>query len=224
MKIKTHTHSIQSRLRKAIKLGYSEIVKKFIKKGVDLGQPDKNGKYPLMLAIESVSFPVLKIITDMENIEENTKVGGFVAKICYNMQMEQIKIIEMLIHAGADVNMPDKDGKIPLKAAIETGNRKIVLMLLATKKINITTLGDLRVLANLIKRAAKNKDLEIMQGCYNIQAVQNILTSTDSTSLPKDQAKPASATATDSLAMYKLSLSHGAVNKNQSYPARNPSP
>ena len=48
----------------------------------------------------------------------------------YELSIEQtIPVAEHLIANGADVNAKDKDGKTPLKLAIEKDNKEIIILL-----------------------------------------------------------------------------------------------
>lgn len=67
----------------------------------------------------------------MEGDDPNEKMSEWgIAPLKIAAALGSLRIVELLITAGADVNLKDSTGSVPLHAAAEKGNREIIAILL----------------------------------------------------------------------------------------------
>ena len=133
-----NTESREEQLRAAARRNDSGRVSALIESGVPVDATDKNGRTPLLDAIDNQSKDVIPVLIKMRasvNQVDNygeTPLGLAVAKA-------DIKTIQLLLKAGAKVNTLDKRGDTVLYSAISQGDEALVKLLLSSKaNVNIT--------------------------------------------------------------------------------------
>ncbi|MEX2514901.1 MAG: ankyrin repeat domain-containing protein [Candidatus Paceibacterota bacterium] len=118
----------------AVSYGDEKAMRFFIKKGADIKGVKDGGTTGLMLAAEKGHLGIVKIFLNeySVNVDQKDKKRGNTALIyairrsgstpvpCTKKLLEKyIKIIELLLDYGADVNVKNKYGKTPLMYACE---------------------------------------------------------------------------------------------------------
>uniref|UniRef100_A0A671S567 Histone-lysine N-methyltransferase EHMT1-like n=1 Tax=Sinocyclocheilus anshuiensis TaxID=1608454 RepID=A0A671S567_9TELE len=107
-----------------------ETVKYLLKAGASTGHKDMRGSTCLHLAARGGHTGVLQYLVSMPSIDVNCKDDGGWAPLTWateNMNLEQVK---MLISAGADVQIRDKEENVCLHWAAFSGCDKIAQLLL----------------------------------------------------------------------------------------------
>lgn len=107
-------------LNMAAFLGDVESIDSFIKKGTNLNQADEKGITPLMSATVS-GKKIILLSTNRFHVlkfQSSSKITIYFLQIRFT---DHIKIAEMLIKNGANINLADKKGRTPLYLAIVKG-------------------------------------------------------------------------------------------------------
>jgi len=121
----------------AVKIGYEKIVSGLIKVGADVNKRDKYGNTALFYAIsDAVKYQRYFIVKDLIAAGIDTNIRSYSRKVKYFGDYIHMlsktplhyavelgaaeELIKILIDGGADLNLPDDDGKTPLAFVIIT--------------------------------------------------------------------------------------------------------
>lgn len=106
--------------------GQIEEMKKYIQDGVDLNKKDEGGDLPLTLAAIYNQYEAVKLL--LENGANVNKKAGYGRTAL--MQADSVKVIELLLKSGADMELIDDAGDNALLLASEKCNIKKAEILL----------------------------------------------------------------------------------------------
>ncbi|KAK1463914.1 hypothetical protein CMEL01_12675 [Colletotrichum melonis] len=104
-------------------------IEKFLEYGADLEARLQNGRTALHVAISMRSSPMTEFLSDQgayldRRVNEHTALTYAISTACPD-------IAEVLIGAGADVNLPSSKGNFPLLAAASAGDLRTMKLLLS---------------------------------------------------------------------------------------------
>ncbi|UKZ61196.1 uncharacterized protein TrAtP1_002466 [Trichoderma atroviride] len=117
----------------AASLGNAEIFEVLLEQGADLDSQDEEGKTALHLALEAGNLALTKRLIELFKDKSLLDVQDSSGKTSlYQAAYSGMKlVIELLLEAGADVNIRSKAGKLPLHEG--TDNHDITLLLAEAK-------------------------------------------------------------------------------------------
>ncbi|XP_049546590.1 E3 ubiquitin-protein ligase mind-bomb-like isoform X2 [Anopheles darlingi] len=93
-------------------------------------QKAKNGHTPLHLAIRRGSTDVAELLIKIPGTDVNSQDINFFTPLHLAVIQENIKIVQQLLHHGADKHIQDSSSNIPIDYAEKNGNRKISSLLM----------------------------------------------------------------------------------------------
>ncbi|WP_413852641.1 ankyrin repeat domain-containing protein, partial [Candidatus Ruminimicrobium bovinum] len=103
--------------------------------GEDVNATDKNGKTPLLIAIEKSSLNTVNYLFDNDaDFEVRDNLGN--SALMLACAVEKKDIVELLLQKGIDVDERNKNGETALIIAVKKNNDEIALLLLS-KQANI---------------------------------------------------------------------------------------
>jgi cytohesin len=149
-------------LHSALKRGNEEAFKGLIAKGADVNGPDKDGKTPLLVAIEEDKQSFISILLQAGNINVDAKDSLGNTLLHSALKRGNEEAFKGLIAKGADVNGPDKDGKTPLLVAIKEDKQSFISILLQAGNINVDAKDSLG--NTLLHSALKQGNEEAFKG------------------------------------------------------------
>lgn len=115
----------------AVKQGNHEMVKLLLAQGVDFNRLDPvSGYYPIHLAVQEGEQAIVELLLSVENIELNVKVDDVGGRTVPQLAYDKPKILALLHHKGADVNIPSLTGRTPLASACIRNKVDSIRMLL----------------------------------------------------------------------------------------------
>ncbi|KAF0702487.1 Aste57867_7785 [Aphanomyces stellatus] len=132
----------------AASFGHSEVVKLLVREGANIDAAKKDGKTPLFLAAEAGKIGVANhLIKNNAVLDKPMKASRTIQQKHILTQWTQngatplwvasynghLKVVELLVHGGANTNATNKNGKTPLFVAAQQGKIDIVNLLI---KIN----------------------------------------------------------------------------------------
>ena len=100
----------------------------FINYGADINRKDRNGKTPLILAIELDNFEIVKLLIKNKvdvNINDNKELSPLIHSVT-----KKIEIFEILILNGANINFINSKGNSPLYKVIKFNDYKKLELLI----------------------------------------------------------------------------------------------
>jgi ankyrin repeat protein len=113
--------------------GYREILELALSHGADLKSTNRYGGTALIPACERGHVEVVKRLlqagVDPDHVNRLGWTGLLEAIILSDGGPRHQAIVALLIEGGAEVNLPDKDGRTPLQHARQRGQTEIVQML-----------------------------------------------------------------------------------------------
>ncbi|WP_187146241.1 ankyrin repeat domain-containing protein [Candidatus Amoebophilus asiaticus] len=129
-------------LHSALKRGNEEAFKGLIAKGADVNSPDKDGKTPLLVAIEEYKQSFISILLQAGNINVDAKdsLGNTLLHIALKQDNEEA--FKRLIAKGVDLNARDLFGHTPLWLAILKKNERAVSALLERGDIDVNAVNN----------------------------------------------------------------------------------
>uniref|UniRef100_UPI00398E41A8 2-5A-dependent ribonuclease-like isoform X3 n=1 Tax=Pristiophorus japonicus TaxID=55135 RepID=UPI00398E41A8 len=126
-------------LMDAVVKGHEDIVKILLgKMNADVNAVDNLGRTALIHALQKDSQAIVETLlyheADVNSINKNqsTPLSTALTKSPLN-----IHVVEMLMKRGANLNVPDNDGKTPLILAVEKKNKEVVKLLLEGASVEI---------------------------------------------------------------------------------------
>jgi len=110
--------------------GYTELLKKTLKAGADVHCTDSDNGTGLIRAADRGHVEIIKELlkTDIR-VNHINRIGWTAlheAVILGGGDKKHTEVVRLLVDAGADVNLPDKDGVTPLQHAKNRGYTEIV--------------------------------------------------------------------------------------------------
>ncbi len=144
---------INKQLIRAIKDNKPKVIKKILKKGVQIDRPSLHGRTPLMHACEN-GFKSKLIPPDMPQCcHEDWENDGSWRPLYDKLLDNRREIISLLIEAGADVNWQDSNGYTPLFIACQMNNdlKKVALLIKAGSDVNAQSQDGSTALMEAIK-------------------------------------------------------------------------
>lgn len=121
---------IDTPLMKAINLNPSniELVQKLVDNGANINFTDPaTGSRALDQAISKNSLQIVKyLISKDASVNYKTKFWGQRTPLMFAIGQNDLQMVQILLDAGADPKIADKNGKIALDYAIDTGNKELI--------------------------------------------------------------------------------------------------
>lgn len=113
--------------------GWASICKLLLNSGADINVTNLTGKTPIMFAVEQCHTTCVRFLANIEDNELNAVDADGQSALLMAMELGEdgLEIIEILVEAGADINVMNHKKKTPLHIACLGQNQKQVLMLLA---------------------------------------------------------------------------------------------
>jgi len=113
--------------------GWASTCKLLINAGADINATNLTGRTATMFAVEQNHTTTVKYLSSVENNELNAIDADGQSALLMAMELGEggLEIIEILVEAGADVNVMNHRKKNPLHIACLKQSQKQVLMLLA---------------------------------------------------------------------------------------------
>lgn len=113
-----------------------EVSRLLLQRGADINAPDDNGWAALTSAVESGRGRLVRLLIDSgANVNHRCACSGWLSggytPLAMAVQRDRTAIADMLLTAGADANVPTRDGTTPLMIAAERANLAVVVALLA---------------------------------------------------------------------------------------------
>ena len=113
-----------------------EVSRLLLQRGADVNAPDDDGWAALTAAVESRRGRLVRFLVESgANVNYRCACGGYLSggytPLAMAVQRDQPQIADMLLKAGADVNVPTGQGATPLMIASKSGNFTLVETLLA---------------------------------------------------------------------------------------------
>ncbi len=106
------------------------IIDQLLAAGANVNQADKEGETPLMNAVKFYNYEIIERLLRVPGIQVNaqdaqgrTALSGMISPFAGSVREDE-QIIRALLKAGADPNLPDKNGITPFMAAKEIYSRE----------------------------------------------------------------------------------------------------
>ena len=111
-------------LHEACGMGNLSLVETLITHGADLNALDESNHTPLMVAVQNKNYQIVKALLRDYGCDPNIEGNLLLHEAC---GMGNLRLVEILITHGADLNALDEHGYTPLMVAVKHyGNDKIV--------------------------------------------------------------------------------------------------
>lgn len=129
--IHTKNHDQWSLLHTAAANNHIELLTLCIQKGLNIESEDKNGWTPLQLAVCNNAIESIKLLLNAQADINHIDNSGSTALFCLaNYLSSSPDLAEMLINAGANINIYNYYGLSPLKIAVQLDAIKIAQLLI----------------------------------------------------------------------------------------------
>lgn len=112
----------------AVEKGNIPMVRLLHELGADINAHFSKGWTPLSMAATTRNLNMIDLLVRELGADINAFIGKW-PLLCHMIARDDSEIVRKLCQLGADVNMLDKEGRLPLMRAIEKGNIEIVRML-----------------------------------------------------------------------------------------------
>ncbi|XP_055954367.1 serine/threonine-protein phosphatase 6 regulatory ankyrin repeat subunit A [Patella vulgata] len=114
---------------------YDECLQLLMRKGVDINQLNSSNETPLSLAVVNLNEGMAKSLITA-HCDVNMKVGADFQPIL-STAIENITIADILIDAGCDINITDKNGVTPLMECLKYGKHRLATLLINCYMANV---------------------------------------------------------------------------------------
>ncbi|PJD94031.1 MAG: hypothetical protein CK425_12140 [Parachlamydia sp.] len=120
----------------ALKNKQSEVAKLLLEKGANPNLPDKDGNLPLHYAVKNNDLELSRSLAAVT--QDLNKVGAYAeSHLLMAAKQGNHALVKVLLAKGADADMADKQGNLPLHRALRGNNVELVADLIAaTKNLN----------------------------------------------------------------------------------------
>lgn len=133
-------------------------IKHLLMNGADINFSSMKGRTPLIRAIFSKNIEILKLILSYNPIVNSNTKPHLSEPIWVAMDFTEYKMVEMLIDAGAEVNVRNHLGNTILHTAVDTNNLELVKKILKTN-ININAINNNGLKAIFYAKNSKNSEI-----------------------------------------------------------------
>lgn len=122
-------------LMRATVVGNLEVVKLLVEKGASIHLKNKKGYTPLMKAAERNYLSIMQFLISKGGNVNEVRILGKDSSTALHLATQEghRNAVELLIRSGANVNLKDSDGFVPIFHAIKSGNLEIVKLLVEAK-------------------------------------------------------------------------------------------
>lgn len=153
---------------RACSYGHGPVVFLLAQLGADMNVRDKNGSTALLMAVERRLEDAVKILVDNKANVNDARLTDGMTPLAIASQEGLINIAKILIDAGANHQLQNKEGNFPLGLAVKNSHSTIIEMLVAVganiDAVNIDGDSPL-ILAVTSKAAPQTCNLLIKLGC-----------------------------------------------------------
>lgn len=120
----------------ALKNNQSGVAKLLLEKGANPNLPDKDGNLPLHYAVKNKDLELTRSLAAVT--QDLNKVGAYAeSHLLMAAKQGNHALVKVLLAKGADADVADKDGNLPLHRALRGNNVELVADLIAaTKNLN----------------------------------------------------------------------------------------
>ena len=118
----------RSPLHSACNSGALDVVKILVRAGAGVRATDNEGHTCLTLAVCSGHTDTVRYLVGLPDVDVNDG-GGYDDALHYAVMSCNADVVQMLIDAGADIDMLDNDGRSPLLSACNSGALDVVKIL-----------------------------------------------------------------------------------------------
>ena len=127
--VKTKDQDGRSPLHCASRLGHLDIVKMLIDAGAEVCATDNKVQTCLILAAYHGHTDTVRYLVGLKDVDVNHAENNGLTALDYAVRSNHPDVVQLLIHAGADIEAKDTDGLSPLLLASTLGHLDIVKML-----------------------------------------------------------------------------------------------
>ena len=129
VEIKSESESVKFAFTQAVSHGHIEVVKIFLKYGMDPNYTDSSDITPLMTTTQHDYNPKLAMILIQNKADPNIQgLGGNTVLMMAAINNSK-NVAQILLDNGADPNIINDEGKTALEIAKDNGNKEIVKMI-----------------------------------------------------------------------------------------------
>lgn len=119
---------LRTALYYACKLQDKYVTFRLLDAGADVDVVDKEGYYPIQMAVINNNMEILKRLLSLFNINMKDRFGVTLLYLACESNHEPI--VDLLLRSDADPNIPSNSGETSLHKALDNGNNNIVQKLL----------------------------------------------------------------------------------------------
>jgi len=117
----------------AVQLGYADEARILLDQGADRTHTSALTGTPIMLAAESGNMEILELLLPAEKQLIDCKNKGLDTALHLAAQNGHLAAVQALINAGADLNLDNRRGQMPLEVAARNGHVETVRLLLESE-------------------------------------------------------------------------------------------
>jgi len=118
-------------LPEACDKGELQAVKKFLKDGANPNIANENGFTPLLLAVQSGSLPIVKVLVEGKADLEGKHTPSDATPVISACLVGHLDILKYLTESGAKLDVRTKNGATPLHYAVSQNHKEVVQFLIS---------------------------------------------------------------------------------------------